>query len=229
MMTTHSHRLSPAKKAWITRKIKNGRSKYQTARELNLHETTVYKIARDLPSKPCGWPGIRGKTLDVLQQLVTRGYYICSHEGSNKRFFQLKKSFPTLYRVKMNRMTIFYLEGHEDDAARTFLGNVSKKIISYQALTEITKVFQANLSKQEKQAFLSRNRSKRFPKSISEKKDSLREKEDSLAFFYIRKYCAKSAILTPLKTPNYLFMVYELLRNGHVMESDYTSCIYYSR
>jgi hypothetical protein len=196
-MTTNSRRVSPAKKAWITRKIKSGKSKYQIARELNLNETTVYKIAKDLPSKPCSWPGVRGRTLEILQQLVTRGYYICSHEDPKKRFFQLKKSFPTLYRVKINRKTIFYLEGHEDDAARAFLGSINKKIISYKELAGIIDGFHANLSKQEKQAFLSRNRSKRFPKSISEKKDSLREKEDSLAFFYIRKYCAKSAILTP--------------------------------
>ena len=157
-MTTYSRHISPAKKAWITRKIKSGKSKYQTARELNLHETTVYKIAKNLPSKPCGWPGIGGKTLIVLQELITKGYYFCSHEGSNKRFFQLKKSFPTLYRVKMNRMTIFYIEGREDAAARAFLGSVEKKIISYQELKGITDVFQVNLSKQEKQAFLGRNR-----------------------------------------------------------------------
>ena len=190
-MTTYSRHISPAKKAWITRKIKSGKSKYQTAKELKLHETTVYKIARDLPSKPCGWPGIRGRTLEILQELVLKGYYICSHEDQKKRFFQLKKSFPTLYRAKMNRMTIFYLEGRQDDAARAFLGTIGKKIISYQELKGITDVFHANLSKQEKQAFLGRNRSKRFPKSISEQKDSLREKEDSLAFFYIRRYCWK--------------------------------------
>ena len=189
MMTAHSRYLSPAKKAWITRKIKSGKSKYQTARELNLHETTVYKIAKNLPSKPCGWPSIRGRTLEILQELITKGYYICFHEDPKKRFFQLKKSFPTLYRAKMNRMTIFYLEGHQDNAARAFLGSVGKKIISYQELSAITDVFHANLSKQEKKAFLGRNREKRFFKSKNEKSDSLREKEDSLAFFYIRRYC----------------------------------------
>jgi len=187
-MTTNSRKLSPAKKAWITRKIKSGKSKYQTARELCLNETTVYKIARDLPSKPCGWPGIRGRTLEILQELITRGYYICSHEDPKKRFFQLKKSFPTLYRAKMNRMTIFYLEGHQDDAARVFLENVGKKIISYQELKGITDVFHANLSKQEKQSFLGKKRAKRILKSMDNKSDSLREKEDSLAYFYIRKY-----------------------------------------
>jgi hypothetical protein len=94
-------------------------------------------------------------------------------------------------------MTIFYLEGHEDDAARASLGTVGKKIISYQELKEITNVFYANLTKQEKQAFLGRNRTNRVFRLTSQKKDSLRENEDSLAYFYIWRYCAKLAILTP--------------------------------
>jgi hypothetical protein len=197
-MTAHSRYLSPAKKAWITRKIKSGKSKYQTARELNLHETTVYKIAKNLPSKPCGWPSIRGRTLEILQELITKGYYICFHEDPKKRFFQLKKSFPTLYRAKMNRMTIFYLEGHEDDAARAFLGTIGKKIISYQELKGITKVFHANLTKQEKQTFLLKNRQKKEAKNHrGQNQVSLLLEDDSFSFFYIRKYCAKQAILTP--------------------------------
>jgi hypothetical protein len=51
---------------------------------------------------------------------------------------------------------------HEDDAARAFLEIVGKKIISYQELKKITDVFHANLSKQEKQVFLGKNRTKRF-------------------------------------------------------------------
>jgi len=183
--------LSPGQKAWITRKIKNGSSKYQTAKELGISQKAVYRIAKDLPSKPCGWPGIRGKTLEILQEIVLKGYHICSHEGSNKRFFQLKKNFPILYRAKMNRISIFYLEGRENDAAKAFLGNVGKKIISYQEVTDITKVFNANLSKQEKQSFLFKNQTNNLVKIEGvQKKDSLRENDDSFSFSYIRSYCA---------------------------------------
>jgi transposase-like protein len=50
--------LSPAKKAWIIRKIKSGKSKYQTTKELGVSHKTVYRLAKDLPGKPYGWPGI---------------------------------------------------------------------------------------------------------------------------------------------------------------------------
>jgi hypothetical protein len=62
-----SRHLSPVKKAWITRKIKIGKSKYQTAKELSISYKAVYRNAINLPSKPCDWPGILGKTLELLQ------------------------------------------------------------------------------------------------------------------------------------------------------------------
>jgi len=88
----------------------------------------------------------------------------------------------------MERKSIFFSEGKSDAAARAFLETVGKKIISYQELKGITDVFHANLSKQEKQSFLGKKRAKRILKSMDNKSDSLREKEDSLAYFYIRKY-----------------------------------------
>jgi len=173
----------------IRKEVQSGKSKYQTAKELGVSQKTVYRHTKDLPSKPYGWPGIRGKTLEILQEIILKGYHICSQEGSNKRFFQLKKNFPTMYRAKMNKMTIYYLAGREDDAARAFLGNIGKKIISYQVLTNITDVFHANLSKSEKQAFLSKKEPKKALKITGQKEDFLGEKDDSLAYFYIRKYC----------------------------------------
>ncbi|MCD6572461.1 MAG: hypothetical protein J7K62_04250 [Thermoplasmata archaeon] len=69
-MTTKKSRknkhLSPAKKAWITRKIKSGKTKYQTAKELGLPKSTVYMIAKNLPSKNCGWLGSEEKPLMYL-------------------------------------------------------------------------------------------------------------------------------------------------------------------
>jgi hypothetical protein len=184
-----SRHLSPAKKAWITRKIKSGKSKYQTAKELGISYKAVYRNAKDLPSKPCGWPGIRGKTLELLQELLMKGYKICSHEDPKSNFFTLKKYFPILHRTKMNNKTIFYLEGHENNAAKAFLENTSKKIISYQQIIRITDVFNTNLTKKEKESFLFRKQGSKEVKNPGVQKDvSLREKDDSFSFFYIRGY-----------------------------------------
>jgi len=158
MMTTNSRHLSPAKKAWITRKIESGKSKYQTAKELNLHATSVYNFAKDLPSTPCGWPGIRGKTLDLLQEIVSKGYTQPPRGRVQQRYMVLRKYFPTICRIQTYGRPVFFLKGKEDEAVRAFLGTVNKKIISYQELKQAIDVFGVNLSRKEKEAFLGRNR-----------------------------------------------------------------------
>ena len=182
-------RLSPAKKAWITRKIKSGKSKFQTAKELDLSPDTVYKIAKDLPSRPCGWPGIRGETLDLLQELLTKGYAIHCCYNTKQRYKTLRKYFPTVCKVKMYGRNIFFLEDKADKAARVFLENINKKIISYQKLKQVTKVFNTNLSKYEKLEFLGKNKAKKSYKNRVSEDDTLLKNDDSLVDFYIRKYC----------------------------------------
>ena len=91
MMTTNSKHLSPAKKAWITRKIKSGKSKYQIAEEFDISRVSVYYWTKDIPSKNCGWPGIRGKTLDLLQEIVAKGYASPSRRYPQQRYMILKK------------------------------------------------------------------------------------------------------------------------------------------
>ena len=175
----------------IREEIKNGKSKYQTAKEYNLPTTTVFKIAKDLRSAPSGWPGIRGKTLDLLQEIVSKGYAVPFCKYTQQRYIVLRKYFPTLHKAKMNGKTVFYLEGHEDDATRAFLGVIGKKIISYQELTGITNVFHANLTKKEKQAFLFKNRGNKGSKNHGvQKESSLLLDSDSFSFFYIRDYCS---------------------------------------
>lgn len=164
MVIKKPRRLSPAKKAWITRKIKSGKSKYQTAKELHLRKEIVYKYAKNLPSKPCGWPGIRGKTLELLQKILVNGYVMWSESQANNKYMILKKYFPTICRVKMYGKNIFFLEDNVDVAARAFIGNIKRKIISYQELKQITKVFDTNLSKKEKDTFLGKNKSRAFHK-----------------------------------------------------------------
>jgi len=104
----------------------------------------------------------------------------------------LRKYFPTIYRVTIYNRHIFLLKGKEDVAVRAFLEHTRKKIISYQEVTGLTNVFHADLSKQEKQAFLFKKQGNRGSKNQGVQKDSsLQLDDDSFSFFYIRGYCAK--------------------------------------
>jgi hypothetical protein len=188
-MTTNSRHLSPAKKAWITRKAKKGISKFQIAEELNLSHQTVYYWIKAYPSKNCGWPGIRGKTLDVLQEIVAKGYAI-SRGFSRSQYGVLRKYFPTISKISIYNRNIYFLEGKEEVAVRAYLERTNKKIISYQELKQVTDVFKVNLSKRDKDAFLLKKRGYKESKNQGVPKGRpLRENDDSFSFFYIRKYC----------------------------------------
>jgi hypothetical protein len=84
-----------------------------------------------------------------------------------------------------------YLEGKEDAAARAFIDHVRcKRIMSFQELKQITKVFGANLSRAEKEDFILRKGGKRRTKMRGvQKEDSLLKEDDSFSFFCIRRYC----------------------------------------
>jgi hypothetical protein len=163
--------LSPAKKAWIARKIKSGKSKYQIAEELNLSKQSVYYWTKGIPSKNCGWPGIRGKTLNLLKELVTKGFIVPSGENVHQQFLTLHKYFPTIYRIRIYNKQIILLKGKENVAVRAFLEDTRKKIISYQELRRVTEVFGADLNKKEKEIFLFRNQGNRRTKNHWVKKE----------------------------------------------------------
>jgi len=237
-MTTYSQYLSPAKKAWITRKIRGevlkGKSKSQVALEFHLSYKQVWKRTRDIKSKR-GLPqelrdkirsevlsgkskrrvsielGISektvqyytgdllltpfrkiqtpDKTLELVKALLTDGYALASDRYGANEYRKLKQHCHTISKINMNGKTIFFLKGKEEAAVQVFLEHQQKKIISYHELKQVTKVFRVDLSKREKKAFLLKNRQRKlFRKQGVQKGSSLREKDDSFSFFYIRKY-----------------------------------------
>ena len=105
-----SNKLSPAKKAWITRKIKSGKSKYQISRELGISQTAVGKHTKDYPSHPKGRNGIRGGTLKMLQDLVKDGYTFLYKPTDSQKYFTLKKYFPKIQRTRYGGYSILYLK-----------------------------------------------------------------------------------------------------------------------
>jgi FixJ family two-component response regulator len=66
----------------IREEIIRGKSKYQVARELNLHPTTVYEHTQDLPSKVKREPYISGKPLELLKELLEKGVLCKSRLGN---------------------------------------------------------------------------------------------------------------------------------------------------
>ncbi len=186
----HQKAIPKKLKEKIQAEVENGKLKYQIAKDYKISLSTVYNITEDGQNKSYGWSGIRGKTLDLLQEIITKGYAFPKVTYVQKQYRLLRKYFPTIRKVNLYKRNILFLEGKEDVAVRAFLNDTKKKIISYNGLKQVTDSFGANISKKEKEAFLFKKRGGRVVKNRRvQKGDSLREKDDSFSFFYIRRYC----------------------------------------
>lgn len=85
--------------------------------------------------------------LKILKKLLTDGYYIFSKQGDIGLYHTLRKHFPNIHRVRACRKTIIFLEDKSDVAAKALLESTNKKIMSYQELNQIIKVFKTKYSK----------------------------------------------------------------------------------
>ncbi len=65
-----------------------------TAQKYDVMPSTVYYWTKDIPGRNCGWPGIQGKTLDLLKELVANGFLLSTGENVHRQFLTLRKYSP---------------------------------------------------------------------------------------------------------------------------------------
>jgi hypothetical protein len=144
----------------IRKEVLSGKTKYQVAKELNLCHKMVYYYTKDIPSKSPGRTGIRGRTLEVLKQLLTEGCV----ESTNKNCRNLRtlqKHFKEIKRTQVNgKKAVYYLEDKNKKALQSVIGKRESKIISFQDLAILTDIFDVNLSKKEKHSLLGKKQRK---------------------------------------------------------------------
>ena len=90
----------------------------------------------------------------MLQELITKGYVICSVDCQGQKYRILKKYFPTIQRTRYGCCSIIFLDDKSHLAVQAFLRKIRKNIISYQELKNITKIFNIELNKNEKKEFI---------------------------------------------------------------------------
>jgi len=154
--------------------------------DINTFYTLPYHT-QDIPSKNPGRTEIRGKTLELLKELLQEGHVNCRNKCS-PNFHTLQKHFPVIKRAQVAHRAVYYLEDKNKEALTALLEDKRSKIINYQDLASISKMFHVQLRKNEKHVLLGKNKSKKQRKNQGSNGDSLLENGDSLAFFYIRKY-----------------------------------------
>lgn len=133
-------------------------SKIDAANKFGLSYYTVRFYTKDIRlksrKKDVEYLGIYGKKLDLLKELMLNGYVFSSKKYNTTHYIKLKKHFPQIRRTKMHGKMIYYLDDKSKIATEAFLKVSNKKVISYQELKQITKVFDTKLSKKEKTNYL---------------------------------------------------------------------------
>lgn len=126
-------------------------SKIDVANKFGLSYDTVRFYTKDIRiksrKKDIDYLGIYGKSLDLLKELIHNGYVFASGKYRLKDYIKLKKYFPNIRRTKMHGKMIYYLDDKSIIAAKAFVEGLNKKVMSYQELKQIEKVFDNKLKK----------------------------------------------------------------------------------
>ena len=134
-------------------------SKIDTAKKLGLSYDTVLLYTKDIRIKSrkidIDYLGIYGTSLDLLKELMQNGYAFSSKKYNTNHYIKLKNYFPNIRRTKIYGKIIYYLDDKTKIATKAFLENSNKKILSYQELQQVVKVFGTKLSKEEKTHYFS--------------------------------------------------------------------------
>jgi hypothetical protein len=155
--------------------VRKYNSKIDVANKLGLSYDTVLFYTKDIRIRSrkidIEYSGVYGKSLDLLKELLLNDYVFCSEKYGLKEYIKLKKDFPQIRRTKMYGRMIYYMSDKSKIAAQALLKVSNKKVMSYQELKQVKKIFDTNFSKEEKTHYFKG------------------ENDGSLAFFCIRRYC----------------------------------------
>jgi len=86
---------------------------------------------------------------------MKNGYAFSSKKYNTTHYVKLKKYSPNIRRTKMHGKMIYFLDDKSKIAANALLEVLNKKVMSYQELKQVTRVFDTKLSKKEKTNYLS--------------------------------------------------------------------------
>ncbi len=140
----------------ISEMLMNGTPKGEIAKKLNISKNTVTKYT----SGRGGGPHLKGRTVEILQQLLGDGYYF-PKRGENSYCYTLRIHLPMICKVTMRSRTILFLEDKSDVAIRAYLSSLDKRISNYHKLKQVIKVFKTSIANEEKKKYVKKKRSKK--------------------------------------------------------------------
>jgi len=158
--------LTTKDKEKIREEAQTMKSRYEIARKFGVDHSVVYRYTKDIPTPRQREPCIRGKCLEVLQQILTDGYFY-SRENSNE-IRKLQYVFPIIKRSQFNGKSIFYLEDKNKIALESMIKTHKNRVIKYRDLTALSKLFNVKITSYEKNDLFDRTTNR---KPIIRRKD----------------------------------------------------------
>jgi hypothetical protein len=137
----------------IREEVLKGKTKYRVAKDMGISELIVYSHTMDIPSVKLGEPCIKGKSLDLLKQLLDVGYVPSTNE-THSYLKKMKRNLPMIQRTQIDGQSIYYLSDKNKNALQAMITQKKSRILSYQELKSITKVFGVDLSTDEKHKYV---------------------------------------------------------------------------
>lgn len=136
----------------IREEVLQGKNKYRVAKEMGINESVVRNHTRDLSSLKHGEPNIKGKAVDLLKQLLEVGY-VNSTTENYLALQRLRSILPMIQQTRIDYKRVYYLSDKNKIALQAMITRNKSRIISYQELKSISKVFGVNLSREEKHEY----------------------------------------------------------------------------
>lgn len=136
----------------IREEVLNGKSKHAVAKEMGISSETVYRHTKDLLNKYARQPYISGKPLELLKQLLEKGFVYTKENRNALR--SLQKHFPVIKRSQFKNKSIYYLEDKNKLALQEMMKQDTSRIISFQELGRMSQVFNTDLEIKQKRVFL---------------------------------------------------------------------------
>ena len=101
---------------------------------------------------------IRKNGIKLLNRLMTDGYLISDFVLSTAR--NLQQNFPIIQSARYKDKTFFYLQGREEETIEAFFHEKSNRIISYNAIEELSYLLGVKISNKDQRNLLDKFKKK---------------------------------------------------------------------
>jgi hypothetical protein len=155
------NRLSKYKIKKIRDEVKNGKTKIQVSREMNIPLNRVYFHTTDILVGHTHDRAISGKTYELLEKIMKNGYAFPEKKYIYEHYQKLSLKFPNIRRVRMHGRVIYFFQDKANLACRELLKILPKKITNYHELKKVIDVFNTHMEKAEKETYIKRGRNRK--------------------------------------------------------------------